>query len=82
MNVVKPLTCYVGIYLSSRDIFMSQEFLNRSEINSLVEQIRGETVAKSMGGGKHRNSRKLGVLLNDKLDGIRGKPQRIGARAF
>jgi hypothetical protein len=53
----QPFAADVGVALRGRHVGVAQQFLNRSEIGTTVEQMRGEAVSECVWmGGAHRST--------------------------
>jgi hypothetical protein len=57
----------VGVDHGGFDIFMSQEFLHRSDIVPILEQVGGEGMAKGMGGDRFIDFRSAGRSFDRSL---------------
>ena len=43
------IDAHMSIFLSCREVYMAQQFLNRSQIRAAVEEMRGECMANGVG---------------------------------
>ena len=67
----------MSINLGRGDIAVAQKFLNRSQIDPLIQQIGGERMAQGMGSSHNREPGDLYIFFNDILDALNGQTARL-----
>lgn len=55
VDVPQALVGHMGVYLGRGNIFVSEEFLDGPQVDSLAQEIRGIAVPQSMGRGEERD---------------------------
>ena len=63
----------VGVTLCGREPRVSQEFLNRAQIGTRLEQMRGERVSERVRADPLRDRRLPDIASDDPIDAARGQ---------
>jgi len=74
MHVPQPFVGNVSVNLGAGNAAVAQKFLDGSNVNALIQQIRSIRMAKGVRSSKNRDTRQDSVFFDDSFNGTGREP--------